>query len=459
MNLDFTGLLDPQKNHSLKLLNSLHLNGVAFDASPTGTGKTYCAAWIAKNFNAPTVVICPKNVRKTWENILTNFGIKAKVIVNYEKLTRGNTEFYSYIDKEYNKSNKWWNSQGISVKFPNNSLIIMDESHKCKGTKSLNGEMMVALKNAGHKLLMLSATAATNVTEMKAFGFVTNLHNGYGFSAFCKNHGAEFNNFGMMVWDSAIEKCREGMLEIHDTLFNFVESASRMDRKDFGNIFPDNRIVADTFDLGSNTDKLKKVYEIMESELDNLNERAMNYSSHHFAIIMKARRQSELLKCPAMAEWVENMFDEGINPIVFVNFTDSLEAIEKRLDKTKFAGKIGKIVGGQSERERNRQIEMFQKDQTRIMLVTIQSGAASISLHDLNGNFPRNTLVNPSWSAINTLQSLGRAHRANGKTPVLQKFFFASGVTIEERMRDRVQARLNNLECLNDGDLSIEIKL
>ncbi len=45
---------------------------------------------------------------------------------------------------------------------------------------------------------------------------------------------------------------------------------------------------------------------------------------------------------------------------------------------------------------------------------------------------------------------------ANGKSPVIQRFFFAEGVEIEQKMRQRVGLRLTNLEYLNDGDLSID---
>ena len=86
----------------------------------------------------------------------------------------------------------------------------------------------------------------------------------------------------------------------------------------------------------------------------------------------------------------------------------------------------------------------------------VAAGSASVSLHDLNGKHPRHTLINPSYSAINTLQALGRCHRANGKTPVVQRFFFANGVEIEEKMRKRVNLRLTNLDSLNDGDLSLD---
>ena len=456
MNLNFDGLLEPQKNHATKLLNSLHLNGFAFDASPTGTGKTYCASWIAKNYGSSVVVICPKSVQKNWFDTLKSFGIDNPIVMTFERLVRGNTDYYTYDMSVYLNRTNWWKSLGITVNFPNNSLVILDEVHKCKGQKSLSGECLVAIKNAGHKLLMLSASAATNVTEMKAFGYATLLHSGYGFYDFCKDNGVAFNRFGLGTWDANLQKCKEGMVRIHNTLFNTLGCANRMNRKDFGNIFPDNQVIADGFDLGSNTAKLQSVYNEMEYELMNLDESSMEYSEHHFAIIMKARRQSEILKVPAMVSWIEDMYDEGVSPVVFINFRETLEAIEKRLDSAKYSGKIAKIVGGQTQKQRDNEIEQFQSDIKRICLVMVAAGSASVSLHDLNGNYPRHTLINPSYSAINTLQALGRCHRANGKTPVVQRFFFANGVEIEEKMRKRVNLRLTNLDSLNDGDLSLD---
>ena len=456
MNLNFNGLLEPQKIHSTKLLNSLHMNGFAFDASPTGTGKTYCASWIAKNYGSSVVVICPKSVQKNWFDTLKSFGIDNPIVMTFERLVRGNTNYYTYDMSVYLNRTNWWKSLGITVNFPNNSLVILDEVHKCKGQKSLSGECLVAIKNAGHKLLMLSASAATNVTEMKAFGYVTLIHSGYGFYDFCKDNGVAFNRFGLGTWDANLQKCKEGMVRIHNTLFNTLGCANRMNRKDFGNIFPDNQVIADGFDLGSNTAKLQSVYNEMEYELMNLDESSMEYSEHHFAIIMKARRQSEILKVPAMVSWIEDMYDEGVSPVVFINFRETLEAIEKRLDSAKYSGKIAKIVGGQTQKQRDNEIEQFQSDTKRICLVMVAAGSASVSLHDLNGNYPRHTLINPSYSAINTLQALGRCHRANGKTPVVQRFFFANGVEIEEKMRKRVNLRLTNLDSLNDGDLSLD---
>ena len=434
------------------------MNGFAFDASPTGTGKTYCASWIAKNYGSSVVVICPKSVQKNWFDTLKSFGIDNPIVMTFERLVRGNTNYYTYDMSVYLNRTNWWKSLGITVNFPSNSLVILDEVHKCKGQKSLTGECLVAIKNAGHKLLMLSASAATNVTEMKAFGYVTLLHSGYGFYDFCKDNGVAFNRFGLGTWDANLQKCKEGMVRIHNTLFNTLGCANRMNRKDFGDIFPDNQVIADGFDLGSNTAKLQSVYNEMEYELMNLDESSMEYSEHHFAIIMKARRQSELLKVPAMVSWIEDMYDEGVSPVVFINFRETLEAIEKRLDSAKYSGKIAKIVGGQTQKQRDNEIEQFQSDTKRICLVMVAAGSASVSLHDLNGNYPRRSLINPSWSAINTLQALGRIFRAEGKTKCIQNFMFALG-TIEERMAERVQYKLSNIELLNDGDIQLEFNL
>jgi hypothetical protein len=74
--LDFTGLLEPQKPHALKLLNSLYLNDIACDCSETGCGKTFSSAWIAKHLGVPVVVICPLSAVETWQKVLPLYDVK-----------------------------------------------------------------------------------------------------------------------------------------------------------------------------------------------------------------------------------------------------------------------------------------------------------------------------------------------------------------------------------------------
>ena len=446
-------LLPPQREHAVNLLNSLYINGVACDQSETGTGKTYVAAWLAKNLNSPVVIVCPKVVIPSWTKVLSYFGIKAHCLINYEKLIRGNTEHLSFKDGKDNSASDY------IINFPKNSLVILDEVHKCKSATSKNSDFLIKLKMDGYKSLLLSATAATNPLEMKAFGFATTLHNLVSYRHFITSSGAYAGRYGGYQIDLQSQKTIEAMSNIHNTLFNLYKVSSRMTRKMFDKIFPDNHVMAECFNMGTNTDKINKVYLQMESELAALEESSVNYSQHHFAIMTKARRMAELLKVPTMVEMIEDWYDEGISLVVFVNFTDTVEAIEKQLAKNrKFDGKIARIVGGQSDKVRQKDIELFQSDDKRIMIANLAAGNAGVSLHDLNGNFARGAIISPSYSAINLLQALGRIHRAEGKTKCIQKVMFAAG-TIEEDACKRVQSKLNNLECLNDGDLTYSVRI
>ena len=446
-------LLPPQREHAVSLLNSLYINGVACDQSETGTGKTYVAAWLAKNLNSPVVIVCPKVVIPSWTKVLSYFGIKAHCLINYEKLMRGNTEHLNFKDGKDNGPSDY------VINFPKNSLVILDEVHKCKSATSKNSDFLIKLKMDGYKSLLLSATAATNPLEMKAFGFATTLHNLVSYRQFITSSGAYAGRYGGFQIDLQSQKTVEAMSNIHNTLFNLYKVSSRMTRKMFDKIFPDNHVMADCFDMGTNTDKINRVYLQMEAEMAALEESSINYSQHHFAIMTKARRMAELLKVPTIVEMIEDWYDEGISPVVFVNFTDTVEAIEKQLAKNrKFDGKIARIVGGQSDKVRQNDIELFQSDVKRIMIANLAAGNAGVSLHDLNGNFARGSIISPSYSAINLLQALGRIHRAEGKTTCIQKVMFAAG-TIEVEACKRVQCKLNNLECLNDGDLTYSVRI
>ena len=446
-------LLPPQREHAVSLLNSLYINGVACDQSETGTGKTYVAAWLAKNLNSPVVIVCPKVVIPSWTKVLSYFGIKAHCLINYEKLMRGNTEHLNFKDGKDNGPSDY------VINFPKNSLVILDEVHKCKSATSKNSDFLIKLKMDGYKSLLLSATAATNPLEMKAFGFATTLHNLVSYRQFITSSGAYAGRYGGFQIDLQSQRTIEAMSNIHNTLFNLYKVSSRMTRKMFDKIFPDNHVMADCFDMGTNTDKINRVYLQMEAEMAALEESSINYSQHHFAIMTKARRMAELLKVPTMVEMIEDWYDEGISPVVFVNFTDTVEAIEKQLAKNrKFDGKIARIVGGQSDKVRQNDIELFQSDVKRIMIANLAAGNAGVSLHDLNGNFARGSIISPSYSAINLLQALGRIHRAEGKTTCIQKVMFAAG-TIEVEACKRVQCKLNNLECLNDGDLTYSVRI
>jgi len=459
---DTTGLLRPQIPHANVLLRSLTENGFALDMSETGTGKSYASAAIAREHRGPVVLISPKAVIPQWLKVLMKFGVKPLVVVNYEKIGRGNTPWMKW--KKLPDPMKPWKEGELRempfFKFPKNALVILDEGHRCKGNDTTNAWMMIALTLQGYKVLVASATLATTAMEMRASGFLAKLHALYNFTDFCRVHGAtDVGKFGALTWDAEREEARRGMLLLNQYLFETSKIASRMRVEEFGDLFPESHIIAEAYDLGPNSSKVQQVYEEMEHEIAKLEKHCENYSQHIFAIMMEARRKSELLKVPLFAEMVEDLFDEGKSVVVFLNFDDSLNALKARLTKTKkFDGLIGYIVGGQNAEQRQRHIDDFNSDKRRLMLTNIKAGGIGISLHDLNGKFPRASVVSPNFSAFELVQALGRIWRQGGLTKSYQNIVFAAG-TIEENACRRVQARIDNLSTLNDADLIGDIQI
>ena len=461
---DSTGLLEPQVEHAKFLLTSLYLNGGSLDPSDTGCGKTYVAASLARALNRPVVVICPKPIVSKWHTVLESFGVKAFLVINYEKLARGNTKWLK-------RSKKWGNELWKQIahrdkgcpeflqaklNLPDNSFVILDESHKCKGRDSLNAGIMIACKRQGFKLHLMSATQATSCLEMYAFGYVIGHHDlSYkSFDLYCKDHGAEpIGKWGALTFDGESKNARTAMKKAHDNIFEYQGFASKLTRASMGSHFPDNFIEAVSLDFGkANTVKMEQIYAEMQREIDKLDERSSDYSIHIFAILTKARRKTELLKVPVLVEYMEESFKEENSPVCFINYTDTIGAMVDRFGKP-LQRHINLIRGGQTSLERDGILADFQSDRKRIMIANIKSGGTGIDMHDLNGNYPRTSYINPGFSAVDVLQSLGRICRQGAKTKCLQKIVFAAG-TIEETACQKVQMRINNLHTLNTGELT-----
>ena len=134
--------------------------------------------------------------------------------------------------------------------------------------------------------------------------------------------------------------------------------------------------------------------------------------------------------------------------VIFVNFNNTLDMLSKLLETNCV------IHGRQTSEERIKNIEDFQSNKERIIICNIQAGGQSINLHDINGGYPRVSLIVPSYSSTQLVQALGRIHRANSKSPATQRIIFSSG-TVEEHIAKRLKEKVNNLSLLNDDDLCI----
>jgi len=428
-------LYEWQEEHCDKLVQSLKNNGAAKDGSDTGTGKTIIALECAKRLGRVPFVVAPKAVVPMWREWCDNFWPlnDEHFVFNYEKLRRGNNP-YVFKNKGYLR----WRLN------PDKLLLIFDEVHRCKGDKSLNSKLLISAKAQGIPTLMLSATACINPVEMKALGYVLGLHDLRGWWRWCLQHGCKKGFFGGLDFDNR----REHLQYLHDALYR--EKGSRIRIKDLGDKFPDTLITADSYEVAE-PHQVNALYTEMEGEIQLLRDRAEDDEDSPLVVQLRARQEVELMKVPTFVELTKDACEAHSSVVIFVSFRQTLEALSDRLVDD--VDGLVTIHGDQSDEDRAEVIGLFQSNGAQVCVCMIQAGGTGLSLHDETGKWPRISLISPTFSAVELRQALGRVHRAGGKSKSVQKVIFAAG-TVEDQVCSAVRRKLNNLDMINDGELT-----
>ena len=421
-------LLDYQETHAKKLIKILEKNNTALDASDPGIGKTYIASYICKHLKLVPIVICPKNVVNRWKQVLTEFDVKYLMVVNYELLIRGK---YMYKNAKVTSPNIKIINKDKKPKYEfivePNVIFIFDEVHRCKFVDTFNARLLLAAKETNNKILLLSATVVEKPIEFAIFAYVL------GFSQSLKV---------LIEW---IHKLSSPAKTIHTILYSEEKpKASRLTIEELGDKFPETQITADTYTM-NNSDEIKKEYEKIAEKIKKYKEEGDN-SKFMIAKLQTEFRNIELLKIPTFVELANDYIENNRSVVIFVNYTDTLNLLAEKF-KTKTL-----IYGGQSAKERDQAIEDFQTDKSRILIANIKAGGVGISLHDVNGTYPRVSLISPTTSATNLIQVLGRIHRSGGKSKSLQRIIFAAN-TPEDNISKMLFRKLANISLLNDGDM------
>ena len=136
----------------------------------------------------------------------------------------------------------------------------------------------------------------------------------------------------------------------------------------------------------------------------------------------------------------QDLINEGNSVVLFVNFRETVDALTKKLN-------CGRIDGGQSAKDRQKVIDDFQSDKTNVVVANIAAVGTGLSLHDINGNRPRVSLICPTFNAKEYVQTLGRIFRNGAKSDSLQKVLVAAA-SVEETVMTSINSKLKNLEAL-----------
>jgi len=421
--IDSSGLLKWQVEPMTRLVEILKTNLSAVDSSSTGVGKTYTACSVAKNLGLALGVICPKAVIPSWHDASKHIGTEIKFVVNYEglKFTAGE----KYIV---------WTPMGypvwkISERDP--VLLVFDEAHRCKDHNlSKNALMLISAVSQKIRHLLVSATLADSPLHMRAVGYSLGLHNGRNFQEWIRSLGCwkdSNNRWHFTGGEDSMKRIRSSI---------FPSRGVRIRADDLGKDFLTTLITAEVIEASG----ADKIYESLQKRLEKVQEQTESYHKTVLTEVLGARRRVELLKVPSMVSLAKDAIEEDNSVAIFVCFNETVEALKEAL-------KCPTITGETPQNERNRIMKVFRADRIPAVVLNISAGGVGISLH---GARQRLSLISPSWSAIDLIQTIGRVRRAGGSHSV-QKILFANG-SVEESVCARVRSKVGCIETLNDGD-------
>lgn len=437
-------LYEYQRDHVKNLLYIIKKNNSVLDSSDTGTGKTYTSIALCKILKKNPIIICPKSVISVWRKVCDLFEVKALLIVNYETIKIGkyynngdrvNCPYINIIEDNKKLLYKW------NIK-EENIIFIFDEVHKCSDINTQNGQLLFSSKDTKKNILLLSATIADNPNKFKLFFYILN---------FIDPIQVETQNINYEKYQSIMSKWimrdKNPMLRINSMLY--PDRASRMKIDVLGNMFPETQIIAMAYTIEKNRERdIEREYRNIQKLLEDLKDKKNKDKGNILTKILRSRQKIEILKVPLFVELTNDFLENKYSVVIFVNFTKTLQELCLMLHTN------CTIDGSQTKEERDKNIEDFQNNKEKIIICNIKSGSVGLSLHDIHGGHPRISLISPTWSSIDLVQSLGRIHRAGAKSKSLQRILYVSN-TVEEKIADKLQKKLKDLNRINNGDIDL----
>lgn len=428
-------LLPYQPRSVASLVSSLICNNAALDGSDTGLGKTYVGLACCRELSLDPGIVCKKAGIAGWKRACAFFGIKPAFIVNWEYAKSGKLPYVYRTRDEYSGAYHYlWN-------VPRGVILIFDEVHMANHKGSQNYALHVASK--GITSLNLSATPADRPSRLRGLFHVLGICDLDRFTEYLSERGC-FSDPGQLDPEEESLSDEQDMAEFNKTLYPAYGYRLSYSDPDVKKFFPHVVHQVEVVSLDSvKRDRQNRLYQIALSKIEYYQK--LGKQAEAMVADLRYRQESELLKADALAELASEYRYEGKSVIIFVNFRETLAYLSVKLDTKDL------IYGGQTD-DREKIIEAFQANGISLLLCMVDAGGTSLDLHDLHGGHARVSLVCPTYNPITLKQICGRTHRAGSKSTPIIKLVYAAG-TVEEKVAERVNQKMRNINALNSGDL------
>lgn len=479
--LNDISLLEPQIPHVQHLARTLSIYDCEIDPSMTGGGKTVCSLFTAHNLGLTPVVLCPKAVIGSWKKWMLLVGIDG-IVINYDQVKHNNFP----CCKRTKKKRPAYMQFEWCIKKPEEHLIIFDEGHVLSGEETLNSCMASSLKRAGIKSLILSATLAEKVPNLKAVGYLMGLHNWNNWNEFCRRHGYAKQEqkvrkkmkakHGGWFWKEFVAKTswryafgdemeNETMEKLRVSIYPRMGSRLTMDKmgaympevtiepmkvdvKGVASVYAKMNEALSKLDSSKKRDQMKATKKIQDAIDKGLDPKGLGVNK--MTLQLRAMQEIELLKVPVVLDMANKELQDGNSVIIICKQRATIDALNKELGGLMIHGDI---------QDRQKVCDQFQHDEETVICLQSASGGTGISLHDeKEGTNPRVVFIFPEFNARTVLQALGRGPRVGGRNPVRQYIVYDKSCPEEVKACKAIEKKIANMNAFNgatEADLKI----
>jgi superfamily II DNA or RNA helicase len=362
-----------------RVIEYMNYNDSLLVVHDVGLGKTLTSIGVSECFldeneNHRTIIVCPASLVTNYKKEMIKYGVKRAHAVNYT--------FYSFEKfLNFSRSNK-------PVFCDKNTLLILDEIHNLRNTKSHRYDAVLNCVLKAKKRLLLTATPFVN--RISDYVILINLLYGKILVQ---------EKFDNAIFDTIDRFNDHNIYKVCKFLEYRIDIKDNNDRTHF----PTSQEQFIHVDM-SKTYYMRYVKLMMNQEIDELSfsnphkfyngyRRAVNYAGGKEYITNKLSRAVPIMKSG--------------KTFIFTNWLQfGTSVITKILKKEGLTFRL--ITGKINMSDRTRIIEEFNDDKFNVLIIT-RAGGEGISLKGVQNV----VVLDPTWNYASIYQVIGRAIRYN----------------------------------------------
>ena len=187
--------------------------------------------------------------------------------------------------------------------------------------------------------------------------------------------------------------------------------------------------------------ELDKIWKKLEEEQKHA-ETAFDKSASYHRAIESERQAAGLAKLPHVINFVNDIMDIEESVVVFCHHRAIHDLLHQSLSKYNPAS----IIGGQTDKNRDREITRFQAGETKLMIAGLRAGNVGINLTKASYVI----FAELDWSPAIHRQAEDRLHRIGQKNTVFAYYLVGNG-TLDEHVADILVDKSYEIDTILDA--------